>query len=91
MGLDAETDRQPEARIVKEKRATIRQAAMPLPQPPLRPLANLALAGDWIGVLPATIESAVASGEEAVLALHHALGAGAHVSRQHSLRREDAA
>jgi hypothetical protein len=32
-------------------------------------LANLALAGDWIGTLPATIESAVCSAERAVAAL----------------------
>ena len=56
---------QPDARVVTEKRATIRQAAGGLPQPPVRPLRNLALAGDWIGRLPATIESAVVSGERA--------------------------
>ena len=55
--------------IVKERRATIRQAAGPRPRPPLRPLENLALAGDWIGALPATIESAVLSGERAVRAV----------------------
>ena len=54
-----------EARVVKEKRATIRQAVGPMPQPPERPLTNLALAGDWLGDLPATIESAVVSGERA--------------------------
>jgi hypothetical protein len=53
------------ARVVKEKRATIRQAVGPLPQPPRRPLPNLALAGDWLGDLPATIESAVMAGERA--------------------------
>jgi phytoene dehydrogenase-like protein len=58
-------ERHGEARVVKEKRATIRQAAGPLPQPPVRPLANLALAGDWLGDLPATIESAVMAGEKA--------------------------
>jgi hydroxysqualene dehydroxylase len=57
------------ARLVKEKRATIRQAAGPLAQPPIRPFANLVLAGDWIGSLPATIETAVVSGERAVHAL----------------------
>ncbi len=58
----------PDVRVVKEKRATIRQDAGPLPQPLLRPLANLTLAGDWIGSLPATIESAVVAGERAVRA-----------------------
>jgi hypothetical protein len=58
----------PEFRVVKEKRATIRQDAGPLPQPLVRPLANLTLAGDWIGDLPATIESAVVAGERAVQA-----------------------
>ncbi|WP_134500485.1 hydroxysqualene dehydroxylase [Microvirga pakistanensis] len=91
LGLEASADRQPEARVVKEKRATIRQDASSLPQPPLRPLANLALAGDWLGTLPATIESAVISGEEAVAALQHAPAAGAYPSRHHPHRREDAA
>lgn len=67
VGLPA-ADAVPEFRVVKEKRATIRQDAGPLPQPVLRPLANLALAGDWIGALPATIESAVVAGEQAVRA-----------------------
>ncbi len=62
-------ERSGEARVVKEKRATIRQAAGPLPQPPVRPLENLALAGDWLGDLPATIESAVTAGERAARAL----------------------
>ncbi|MXQ11282.1 hydroxysqualene dehydroxylase [Microvirga makkahensis] len=91
LGLDACAERQPEARIVKEKRATIRQDAASLPQPPLRPLANLALAGDWLGALPATIESAIISGEEAVAALQHAPAAGIRASRHHPPRREDAA
>lgn len=91
LGLDVSAAHQPEARIVKEKRATIRQAALPLPQPPLLPLANLALAGDWMGSLPATIESAIMSGEEAVAALRHAPQAGTPASRKASLRREDAA
>ncbi|WP_243370320.1 hydroxysqualene dehydroxylase [Microvirga solisilvae] len=91
LGLDVSIDSQPEARVVKERRATIRQAAMPLPQPPVRPLANLALAGDWIGALPTTIESAVASGEEAVAALRNAPAAGASIIRHPASRREDAA
>ncbi|MBZ6079019.1 hydroxysqualene dehydroxylase [Microvirga puerhi] len=69
LGLNVDVDRQPRARVVKEKRATIRQAAGPLPQPPVRPLVNLALAGDWIGYLPATIESAITAGEDAISAL----------------------
>jgi hypothetical protein len=69
VGLDASLDRQPEARIVKEKRATIRQAAGPMPQPLLRPFANTALAGDWIGDFPATIENAVMAGERAAALL----------------------
>ncbi|SCY25431.1 hydroxysqualene dehydroxylase [Microvirga guangxiensis] len=91
LGLDASPDKQPEARVVKEKRATIRQDVTPLPQPPLRPLANLALAGDWIGSMPATIESAVISGTEAVAALLHTPLTGASASRHPALRREDAA
>ncbi len=91
LGLVVVADRQPEVRIVKEKRATIRQDAASLPQPPLRPLANLALAGDWLGALPATIESAVISGKAAVAALRHPPSAGVHASRAHPPRREDAA
>ncbi|HZH09361.1 MAG TPA: FAD-dependent oxidoreductase [Microvirga sp.] len=91
LGLPVSVGGQPEARVVKEPRATIRQAALPLPQPPVRPLANLALAGDWIGALPATIESAVTSGEEAVAALRRAPHAGPSVARHHHPRREDAA
>ena len=91
LGLDAPADRQPEARVVKEKRATIRQAAETLPQPPLRPLANLALAGDWIGSLPATIESAVMAGEHAASVLRHARGTRAIVSRDRTLKTENAA
>lgn len=91
LGLPVSVDSQPEARVIKEKRATIRQAALPLPQPPVRPLANLALAGDWIGALPATIESAVISGEEAVATLKPILPSGASIARAHQSRREDAA
>lgn len=89
MGVDASLAHIPEARVVKEQRATIRQVAMALPQPPIRPLANLALAGDWLSSLPASIESAVIAGEEAVRALadSHAYSA-ARGPLQHS---EDAA
>jgi NADPH-dependent 2,4-dienoyl-CoA reductase/sulfur reductase-like enzyme len=66
VGLSVEAGPMPEARVVKEKRATVRQGAGDSWTPPLRPLANLALAGDWLTPLPATIESAVISGERAV-------------------------
>jgi hypothetical protein len=69
LGVAAETDAPSDLRIVKEKRATIRQAAGALPQPPVRPLRNLALAGDWIGTLPATVESAARSGRRAADAI----------------------
>lgn len=53
----------PPVRRVVERFATVRQAAGPAPRPPLRPLANLRLAGDWLDpLLPATIEAAVRSG-----------------------------
>jgi len=57
------------SRIVKEKRATIRQEAGPDRVLPVSPYANLALAGDWISDLPATIESATISGEDSVATL----------------------
>jgi hydroxysqualene dehydroxylase len=45
----------------------VRQAAGPMPRPPLRPLENLRLAGDWLDpALPATIEAAVRSGTAAI-------------------------
>ncbi|MFL5164122.1 MAG: FAD-dependent oxidoreductase [Microvirga sp.] len=91
LGLDATSGRQPETRVVKEKRATIRQAAEVLPQPPLQPLANLALAGDWLGSLPATIESAVMAGEQAAFILRHARCTRPSVPRDRPLKTEDAA
>lgn len=92
IGLELAPDRRPEARIVKEKRATIRQSAvLPPPQPPLRPLANLALAGDWIGTLPATIESAVMAGEHAAALLRHARYANAPTAAKETVKTEDAA
>ncbi|HSP23806.1 MAG TPA: FAD-dependent oxidoreductase [Saliniramus sp.] len=57
------------SRVVKEKRATIRQEAGPDRRLPVSPYANLALAGDWISDLPATIESATISGEDSVATL----------------------
>ena len=91
LGLDAAADRPPEARVVKERRATIRQAAVPLPQPPLLPLTNLALAGDWIGSLPATIESAVLAGEQAAALLRHMPDLRPTPARAPALKRENAA
>ncbi|HZF77013.1 MAG TPA: FAD-dependent oxidoreductase, partial [Acetobacteraceae bacterium] len=56
----------PPFRAVKERRATPRHGPGPRPAPPRRPLANLVLAGDWTSPdLPATIESAVRSGNAA--------------------------
>lgn len=55
----------PPCRVVKEKRATISQPARPMRLPPHRPYRNLALAGDWLSPLPATIEAAAASGMSA--------------------------
>ncbi|MCB8822988.1 hydroxysqualene dehydroxylase [Microvirga rosea] len=72
LGLSGLCREEPAAKLVKERRATIRQSAGLIPQTPVRPLLNLALAGDWLGRLPATIESAVTSGEEAISALSSA-------------------
>ncbi|WP_439597438.1 hydroxysqualene dehydroxylase [Falsiroseomonas sp.] len=64
----------PPARAVRERRATPRHGLNPPAVPPRRPLANLALAGDWtFGELPATLESAVRSGEAAAAAILYAL------------------
>jgi hypothetical protein len=63
IGIDTEQDL-PAHRVVKEKRATIRQAAGHRP-PSLRLGPGLAVAGDWTGDLPSTIESAILSGREA--------------------------
>jgi len=63
----------PRARVVAERRATIRQAAGPIDLPPRLPLPNLALAGDWLDErVPATIEAAVEAGEHAVDLLRRA-------------------
>ena len=60
----------PPCRVVKERRATPRHTPGPPLRPPLLPLANLALAGDWTDpLLPATIEASVRSGEGAAKAL----------------------
>ena len=63
----------PPARAVRERRATPRHGTDARPRPPRRPLANLALAGDWtVPDLPATIEAAIRSGEAAAVALLNA-------------------
>jgi len=63
----------PASRAVRERRATPRHTTTPHRRPPRRPLANLALAGDWtVPNLPATIEAAVRSGEAAAFALLNA-------------------
>jgi hypothetical protein len=60
----------PPCRAVKERRATPRHRPGPRAIPARLPLANLALAGDWTDpVLPATLEAAVRSGEDAAMAL----------------------
>jgi hypothetical protein len=60
----------PRARAVRERRATPRHGTGPRPKPKRMPLANVALAGDWtLPELPATIESAIRSGEAAAAAL----------------------
>jgi squalene-associated FAD-dependent desaturase len=69
--------------VVRERRATFSLAPGGPPRPATAaPLAGLFLAGDWIATgLPATIESAVASGHaaaRAVLAHTSAAGAAAH-------------
>lgn len=89
LGLD--TGDQPETRVVKERRATIRQAAEELPQPPLQPLENLALAGDWLGSFPATIESAVMAGKTAAFLLLHTHSTRPPILRNGPLTTEDAA
>ncbi len=60
----------PACRAVKERRATPRHRPGPRALPLRRPLANLALAGDWTDPdLPATIEAAVRSGQAAARVL----------------------
>jgi squalene-associated FAD-dependent desaturase len=66
----------PPYRVIKEKRATIAQTPQSdsLRPGPATRWRNLALAGDWTATgLPATIESAVRSGEKAVTALQASL------------------
>jgi hypothetical protein len=55
----------PPARVVAEKRATIRHAVGDSLGFPPTGLVNLDLAGDWGGPLPATIEASVTAGEAA--------------------------
>jgi phytoene dehydrogenase-like protein len=67
--IGVEAGPEPDARVVKERRATLRQDAGLRDFRGTSGLANVAVAGDWVGSLPATIESAVIAGEEAVRAL----------------------
>lgn len=60
----------PACRVIKERRATPRQTPGPIPTPQRKPLANLALAGDWTWPhLPATLDAATRSGLAAARAL----------------------
>jgi len=59
-------------RVVKERRATLRQTPETESRrpPPATRLANLRLAGDWVrGPFPCTLEGAIASGFAAAGAL----------------------
>ena len=71
------------------RRSARRQSRCPSRR--VRPLANLALAGDWIGSLPATIESAVMAGEHAASILRHAPAAALPFHATRPLKTEDAA
>ncbi|PHK95796.1 hypothetical protein CR162_06660 [Pseudoroseomonas rhizosphaerae] len=63
-------DAVPPWRAVKEQRATPLHAPDQPAPPPVLPLPNLALAGDWMEpVLPATLEAAIRSGFRAARAL----------------------
>jgi predicted NAD/FAD-dependent oxidoreductase len=60
----------PACRVIKERRATPRQTPGPIPTPKRKPLANLALAGDWTWPhLPATLDAATRSGLAAAKAV----------------------
>ncbi len=78
--LDQERDELPPYRIVKEKRATFAQTPNQVKRRPQTgtEFANLYLAGDWIDTgLPATIESAIRSGQMAARAIAGNGAAGA--------------
>lgn len=66
LGMDGLPEAPPPCRVIKERRATLRQGVAAAALPDARPCANLTLAGDWLDVLPATIEAAVRSGLAAV-------------------------
>ncbi|QFU17857.1 FAD-dependent oxidoreductase [Microvirga thermotolerans] len=72
LGLNVPADVPPEACVAQGPRIPIRRDDEPPRSPPLRPLANLVLAGDWLGPRPGTIEGAVLAGEHAVSVLRHA-------------------
>ena len=70
--LDLDPAEQPPIRVIKEKRATFAQTprALALRASPRTDWANLILAGDWTDTgYPATIESAVRSGQAAAAIL----------------------
>ena len=71
LALDRDPEQLPRYRVVKEKRATIAQTPEQARRRPgtASRFANVFLAGDWIDTgLPATIESAIRSGEAAARA-----------------------
>ncbi|MFL5335262.1 MAG: hypothetical protein ACJ8H8_19240, partial [Geminicoccaceae bacterium] len=63
--LDLPTGDLPAWRVIKERCATISQPAGSHFIVDPRPFENLALAGDWLAAMPATIEAAVANGSRA--------------------------
>lgn len=68
LALERPQEKEPPARVIKEKRATFAQTPQSISRRPdaLTDIANLLLAGDWTATgLPATIEGAVRSGERA--------------------------
>ncbi|HEX2528890.1 MAG TPA: FAD-dependent oxidoreductase [Geminicoccus sp.] len=82
LGVDIDGASPADVLVVKERAATPRQdsAYAQLGSVERRPLANLALAGDWTSGLPATIEGAVVSAHAASRAL-------STPSSRHALRR----
>lgn len=71
-------EKEPPARVIKEKRATFAQTPQAIARRPdaVTDIANLLLAGDWTATgLPATIEGAVRSGERAAALARGLMGA----------------